>query len=150
MVLITAHSGPDSRAACYVACCALPSRPVVVSGFIGFYRALSGFIRFYPVLSGFIRFTGFGGFYRALVGFRGLSWVWVGFSASVLVDVGPRLVDTPRWIAVRRRGLYHRSREHHTRPACPSFARRLLFPCARVSAGVPQSSDSRQPKQRGR
>ena len=88
MVLITAHSGPDSRAACYVACCALPSRPVAVSGFIGFYRA---FIRFYPVLSGFIRFypvlSGFGGFYRALVGFRGLSWVWVGFSASLLVDV---------------------------------------------------------------
>ena len=84
VVLITAHSGPDSRAACYVACCALPSRPVAVSGFIGFYRALSGFIRFYPVLSGF------GGFYRALVGFRGLSWVWVGFSASVLVDVRPR------------------------------------------------------------
>ena len=92
VVLITAHSGPDSRAACYVACCALPSRPVVVSGFIGFYRALSGFIRFYPVLSGFIRLypalSGFGGFYRALVGFRGLSWVWVGFSASFLVDVG--------------------------------------------------------------
>ena len=89
VVLITAHSGPDSRAAC-LACCALPSRPVAVSGFVGFYPVLSGFIRFYPVLSVFPPvLSGFGGFYRALVGFGGLSWVWVGFSASLLVDVGP-------------------------------------------------------------
>ena len=82
VVLITAHSGPDSRAACYVACCALPSRPVVVSGFIGFYRALSGFIRFYPVLSGFIRFypvvSGFIRLRWVLPRFGGLSWAFVG------------------------------------------------------------------------
>ena len=84
VVLITAHSGPDSRAACYVACCALPSRPVVVvSGFIGFYRALSGFIRFYPVLSGFIRF------YPALVGFTALWWAFVGFRGFGW-DLAPR------------------------------------------------------------
>ena len=72
VVLITAHSGPDSRAACYVACCALPSRPVVVSGFIGFYLALSGFIGLYPVLSGFIRL------WWVLPRFGGLSWAFVG------------------------------------------------------------------------
>ena len=83
MVLITAHSGPDSRAACYVACCALPSRPVAVSGFIGLYRVLSGFIRFYPVLSGFIRF------YLALVGFTALWWAFVGFRGFGW-DLAPR------------------------------------------------------------
>ena len=58
----------------------------VFSGFLGFSRVLSGFIGFYRVLSDFIWL---GGFYRALMGFRGLSWVWVGFSASLLVDDGP-------------------------------------------------------------
>ena len=66
-----------------MACCALPSRPVVVSGFIGFYRALSGFIRFYPVLSGFIRF------YPALVGFTALWWAFVGFRGFGW-DLAPR------------------------------------------------------------
>ena len=68
VVLITAHSGPDSRAACYVACCALPSRPVVVSGFVGLYPVLSGFIRFYPALVGFTALR------WAFVGFRGFGW----------------------------------------------------------------------------
>ena len=102
MVLITAHSGPDSRAACYVACCALPSRPVVVSGFIGFYLALSGFIRFYPVLSGSIRF------YPALVGFTALWWAFVGFRGFGW-DLAPR--SSLMWALNNKGTAGHRGRE---------------------------------------